>query len=153
MLRCSILTTLTFIVKVWLWWIVHGSDSDVINAPLRAFPRNVESYCIISGVSRILLLFDGVIRYLHWPHIEVFLHAWCELTFRVTRAENSTITHTRCWNKFWVLCSHFFSQGLGSESVHLYPFLTPVIQLSTDVSQVGFTLSILRILIRRTVLQ
>lgn len=44
-----------------------------------------------------------------------------------------------------VIHSHFFptlmfapfvfSQGLGAESKNLYPFLLPVIQLSTDVSQ------------------
>lgn len=29
-----------------------------------------------------------------------------------------------------------YAKGLGADSIHLYPFLTPVIQLSTDVTQV-----------------
>lgn len=36
---------------------------------------------------------------------------------------------------FWIFFSFFFLQGLGAESKNLYPFLLPVIQLSTDVSQ------------------
>lgn len=35
----------------------------------------------------------------------------------------------------WCSAVFVFSQGLGAESKNLYPFLLPVIQLSTDVSQ------------------
>lgn len=35
----------------------------------------------------------------------------------------------------WCSAVFAFSQGLGAESKNLYPFLLPVIQLSTDVSQ------------------
>lgn len=38
-------------------------------------------------------------------------------------------------NLFIFPCISFFFQGLGAESKNLYPFLLPVIQLSTDVSQ------------------
>lgn len=35
----------------------------------------------------------------------------------------------------WLHVPSVYSQGLGAESKNLYPFLLPVIQLSTDVSQ------------------
>ena len=41
------------------------------NSRRGAFARNVEYYCIDQVVSRTLLLFDVVICYLHWPHIEI----------------------------------------------------------------------------------
>lgn len=42
------------------------------------------------------------------------------------------------WSVFFFnlpFCISMFLQGLGAESKNLYPFLLPVIQLSTDVSQ------------------
>ena len=33
--------------------------------------QKVESYCIVKVASRTIGVVDVVIRYLHWPHIEV----------------------------------------------------------------------------------